>query len=559
MMIRPDDSHDLRLHQAALEVDPAPAKIRWAHDVFNNSICLVEWSETLRTKRLRIVSTLDLTHHPVGPVLPACSLDPTAELFPFSYAAQEIPDVSRLAERQQPDPTGAVDAWARRFVSGGGETHTLKMLEAMTHAIKAEFRYGARHEEGTQTAAETPALGSGVCRDFAVLMMEALRSRGLAARFVTGYLYTIRRAPPAAAAARTPGAASTCRERAGWSMIRPMDSSPAPTLSTSASRGRPSRRCRSRGAMSAIQTTQSGSMCASRSAPCRSRKALRALRGSAVFSMKKETQQDRAASSPYVSTGHLPPPEQVKALVSEAYERFRLNAEGANSEVYPALANAPRGLFGVCVVGTSGNIYEAGDTGHEFPIMSVSKPFVFALVCQSLGAEEARERLGVNATGLPFNALEAIERDVSGRTNPMVNPGAIATSSLVPGSTRAARWRFIEEGLSRFAGRALALNEDVCACAAKTNFRNREIARRLQDYGRIYLDPVEATDLYTRQCSLNVSVRDLAVMGATLADGGVNPLTRERVIDGESCKFALAVMVTAGLYETSGDWLYDVR
>ncbi len=143
----------------------------------------------MRTQRLSIVSTLDLTHHPVGAAAPAYSLEPGAELFPFSYASAEIPDLARLAERQQPDPDGRVDAWARRFVSGAGETHTLKMIEAMTHAIKADFRYGARHEEGTQTAADTIALGSGTCRDFAVLMMEALRSFGLAARFVTGYLY----------------------------------------------------------------------------------------------------------------------------------------------------------------------------------------------------------------------------------------------------------------------------------------------------------------------------------------------------------------------------------
>lgn len=189
MMIRPDDSHDLRLHSTTLAVDPSPAKIRWAHDVFDNSICFVEWPETLRTKRLSIVSTLDLTHHPAGPTLPACSLDPAAELFPFSYASQEIPDLSRLAERHLPDPEGIVDAWARRFVSGLGDTRTLTLLEAMTHAIKAEFRYEARHAEGTQAPAETLAIGSGTCRDFAVLMMEALRSLGLAARFVTGYLY----------------------------------------------------------------------------------------------------------------------------------------------------------------------------------------------------------------------------------------------------------------------------------------------------------------------------------------------------------------------------------
>ncbi|MFG1427052.1 transglutaminase family protein [Roseixanthobacter glucoisosaccharinicivorans] len=189
MMLRPDDSHDLRLHSASLRVEPEPASIRWAHDVFNNSICFLEWPQDLRTDRLNIVSTLDLTHHPEGPPLPVYSLEPAAELFPFSYAASEIADVARLAERQQPDPNNTVDQWARRFLGDGGKGRTLEVMEAITHAIKAEFRYGARHEAGTQTAAETLALGSGTCRDFAVLMMEALRSFGLAARFVTGYLY----------------------------------------------------------------------------------------------------------------------------------------------------------------------------------------------------------------------------------------------------------------------------------------------------------------------------------------------------------------------------------
>jgi glutaminase len=248
----------------------------------------------------------------------------------------------------------------------------------------------------------------------------------------------------------------------------------------------------------------------------------------------------------------------VTALVSEAYERFRSNGEGRNSDVYPALAGLPSDLFGVCVVGTNGNVHAVGDTDYAFSIMSVSKPFVFALVCQLMGAEEAREKLGVNGTGLPFNSLSAIERSVDGRTNPMVNPGAIATTSLVPGATVEAKWEFIHEGLSRFAGRKLGLNEEVYTCASQTNFRNQSIARLLQSYGRIYFDPAQVTDLYTKQCSLNVSARDLAVMGAALADGGVNPLTRERVVDAIVCHYALAVMTTAGLYETSGDWLYDI-
>jgi glutaminase len=274
--------------------------------------------------------------------------------------------------------------------------------------------------------------------------------------------------------------------------------------------------------------------------------------------MQTRAELEAAVAPAYVSTGRLPTPEQVRALVAEAYERYKAHAEGQTSQVYPALARVPSELFGICVVGTSGNVYAAGDADDEFTIMSVSKPFVFALVCQAVGVEEVRQRVGVNATGLAFNSLEGIERNPDGRTNPMVNSGAIATTSLVPGATLEAQWQFIHEGLSRFAGRSLPLNEEVYASASETNFRNQSIARLLQSYGRIYLDPAAAVDLYTKQCSLNVSARDLAVMGATLADGGVNPLTKERVVDAAVCHYALAVMLTAGLYETSGDWLYDI-
>ena len=254
----------------------------------------------------------------------------------------------------------------------------------------------------------------------------------------------------------------------------------------------------------------------------------------------------------FVSTGRLPSPAQVARLVEEAHARFRSVDDGQNSDVYPALAAVPSGLFGICVAGAGGAIFAIGDAATEFSIMSVSKPFVFALVCQALGPQQAREKLGVNPTGLPFNSLEAVERSGDGRTNPMVNPGAIATTSLM-GS-----WEAIHAGLSEFAGRELAVNDTVYRSASETNERNRQLAGLLEQRGRIYRDPAEAVDLYTRQCSLNVTATDLAVMGATLADGGVNPLTKQRVVDQDVCRYALAVMTTAGLYETSGDWLYDV-
>jgi len=273
--------------------------------------------------------------------------------------------------------------------------------------------------------------------------------------------------------------------------------------------------------------------------------------------MSAETSVQDLIDYQYVSTGRLPPAEVVIRLVDEAYERYRSNTDGGNSQAYPALAEVPKDLFGICVVGTQGAVYSVGAAEYLFSIMSVSKPFVFAAVCQAIGAEQAREKLGANATGLPFNSLAAIENG-DGRTNPMVNAGAIATTSLVPGATADAKWEFIYEALSQFAGRPLSLNQEVYASATGTNFRNQSIARLLQSFDRIYCDPAQATDLYTRQCALNVSAKDLAVMGATLADGGVNPITRRRVVDPSVCHCALAVMTTAGLYETSGDWLYDI-
>ena len=269
-------------------------------------------------------------------------------------------------------------------------------------------------------------------------------------------------------------------------------------------------------------------------------------------------EDDRALEPALVSTGSLPTAAQVEALVAEAHERYREDASGATSSVYPALARADPGLFGVCVIGMSGNVYGAGDTEVEFSIMSVAKPFVFALVCDLLGPDEVWQRIGVNSTGLPFDSLAAVERSADGRTNPMVNSGAIATTSLLPGATPEDKWHFLSDGLSRFAGRSLSIADDVYRSASETNMRNRSIAFLLRARDRIYCDPLEALDLYTRQSSLSVTARDLAVMGATLADGGVNPITGEHVINASSCRQTLAVMTTAGLYETSGNWLYKV-
>ncbi|MCA9863404.1 MAG: glutaminase A [Thermomicrobiales bacterium] len=260
----------------------------------------------------------------------------------------------------------------------------------------------------------------------------------------------------------------------------------------------------------------------------------------------------------FVSTGGLPHREVIRQQLEIAHQRFAPNDEGENARVYPALAAVPRELFGLCLASVSGRVDTIGDAGYPFTIMSVSKPFVFALVCNALGSQEARERLGVNATGLPFNSIIGVELGPGHRTNPMVNSGALATTSLVPGDTPEAQWHFVHDGLSRFAGRDLAVNDEVYASASATNQRNRAIAQLLESYRRLGTAAAATTELYTRQCALDVTARDLAVMGATLANGGVNPVTGERVVGPGCARRTLAVMATAGLYETSGDWLYDI-
>jgi glutaminase len=259
-----------------------------------------------------------------------------------------------------------------------------------------------------------------------------------------------------------------------------------------------------------------------------------------------------------VSTGTLPGPEYVLELLSEAHRAYGDAADGHVADYIPALADVSPDLFGIALVAVNGRAAGVGDSDHAFTIQSVAKPFQFALVCDALGHREMRERIGVNATGLPFDSVMAVEIASDGLTNPMVNAGAIATTSLAPGRTAELKWKFLRDGLSRFAGRELEVDEEALASERATNGRNEAMARLLEGHGRMYFDPDETTDVYTRQGALLVTAADLALMGATLADGGVNPVTGRRVVSPDTCRRTLALMLTAGLYELSGEWLYEV-
>lgn len=260
----------------------------------------------------------------------------------------------------------------------------------------------------------------------------------------------------------------------------------------------------------------------------------------------------------FVSTGELAPTPDVRRVLEATWRTAAADRGGANSDIYPALAAAEPEQFGLCIVGTDGRVFDCGDAFAGFALMSVAKPFTFALVCEVLGADRARDELGVNATGAAFNAVEPVLAATLGRTNPMVNAGAIATCSRLPGDDVDQRWAHLLAGLSAFAGRRLELDAELYRNVSATNFRNREITAALAERGALACGAEDALELYTRQSSLLVTAHDLAVMGATLADGGVNPVTGERVLAAGLCAPVLAVMATAGMYERSGEWLYDV-
>ncbi|NWF82381.1 MAG: glutaminase A [Bryobacteraceae bacterium] len=253
-----------------------------------------------------------------------------------------------------------------------------------------------------------------------------------------------------------------------------------------------------------------------------------------------------------------PTPESVQATVTEAYEKFKGDKTGKNADYIPFLAKVPSGLFGLAGLTTDGLSFTAGDIDYSFSIQSISKVFTLALAMEELGAEEVFKKIGCEPTGRPFNAVAAVE-DMPGRTgNPFVNAGAIATTSLIKGPSPAAKWEKILAFYSRAAGSKLALIDEVYKSEAATNAHNRGIAVLLESYERMYSNPLEATDIYTKQCSVGVTAKQLAVMGATLANHGRNPVTGEQVVKRENVPHILAAMTMAGLYDGSGGWAWNV-
>lgn len=252
-----------------------------------------------------------------------------------------------------------------------------------------------------------------------------------------------------------------------------------------------------------------------------------------------------------------PAAKDFQRVVDAAHARYKDLQEGKNADYIPILTKTPSELFGVVIATRDGRIYSAGDVDYKFSIQSVSKPFTAALVMTQQGPQVLQEKIGVEPTGLPFNSRLAIELYKDQRSvNPLVNAGAIAAVSLVQAGSEADRWNKVLGNISDFAGHPLTVLEDVYESEYTTAFGNRAIANLLYNYERLYSDPEEAMRVYTRQCSIGVSAKDLAIMGATLANQGVNPLTKKRVMPAEHVPELLAVMATAGFYDESGEWMY---
>ena len=251
-----------------------------------------------------------------------------------------------------------------------------------------------------------------------------------------------------------------------------------------------------------------------------------------------------------------------QAAVNSAFEQFKGLKEGKNADYIPALAKVDPNLFGIALVTTDGKAYFAGDIKSEVSIQSISKVFTMAEVIQEQGLESIEKRIGVDATGARFNSIIAVEsvKTIVGagapEMNPLVNPGAITTTSMVRGATRDEVWNKIIGTYNDYAGRPLTVLADVYKSEADTNQRNQAIGDLMYAYERIKSNPKQAVDLYTKQCSISVNVVDLATMAATLANGGKNPVTNTVAIDAKHVPGVLAVMATAGLYDDSGKWLF---
>lgn len=247
----------------------------------------------------------------------------------------------------------------------------------------------------------------------------------------------------------------------------------------------------------------------------------------------------------------------VREAVQQAYERCKNETGGKNADYIPYLANVPSNLFGIAACLPDGEVIAVGDTDYKFGIESVSKVPTAILAMNQYSAQEVLDKIGADATGLPFNSIMAILLENDHPSTPLVNAGAISACSMVkPVGDSDGKWKSIVGFIEGLAGSQVEVIDELYKSETATNFNNKSIAWLLKNYNRIYDDPDMALDIYTRQCSIGVTAKQLATMAATIANGGVNPVTKQAVFKPELSPKIASLMATVGFYEHTGDWLF---
>ena len=281
-----------------------------------------------------------------------------------------------------------------------------------------------------------------------------------------------------------------------------------------------------------------------------------------LFFLGADAAQAQAAPKAKASSAKTSPVapsrERIQAIIQEAYDKFKGDTRGKNADYIPALAQVNPNLFGIAAISTNNQVVTVGDVKSTFSIQSISKVYSLALAMEEQGVDKVFEKIGSEPTGRAFNSPIAVVDMPTHTGNPLVNAGAIATVSLVSAKSADEKWQKILNFYSKAAGEKLTIMDDVYKSEAATNTGNKALSYLLAKYDRIYSDPFESVDVYTKQCSVGVNALQLAKMGATLANDGVNPATGERVIKAENIPEILSTMMMAGLYDGSGGWSWHV-
>ncbi|VVC77171.1 Glutaminase 1 [Aquicella siphonis] len=251
-------------------------------------------------------------------------------------------------------------------------------------------------------------------------------------------------------------------------------------------------------------------------------------------------------------------PRDIKQALNDVYREYKDKKGGKNADYIPELAKVDPTLFGIAIVTVNGDIQSIGDADVPFAIESISKPFIYALALHDNGEKIVTEKVGLNATGHSFNSVMAIEEKQDHLQNPLVNAGAIQITSLIKGKTSHEKWQRALDFIKKLSDGNPYLGKSVYQSEMATNQHNRGIAELLDSYGMMASDPLDAVDRYTKACSIMITARQLALMGATLANQGVNPQTHQRVISSKEVQDVLSEMVINGLYENSGIWFWTV-